>query len=233
MNRQDQLDYFYRLIHEIEDRVGEKRYLRDCTGKMNWPRKGVYFFFEPGEFREDRKTPRVVRVGTHALKRGSKTTLWKRLRQHRGTTRGSMVGGGNHRGSIFRLHVGSAILEKEGITDEYQTWGVSQSASRTIRVSEYPIEKMVSNYIRSMPFIWLNIDDEPGPDSQRGYIERNSIAFLSNYSRKDIDPPSSNWLGKYCWNENVRNSGLWNSNHVNETVHYNFLDQIEQIIYEI
>lgn len=233
MNRRDQLNEFYRLINEIESRLCDKRYLRDCTGKMNWPRKGVYFFFEAGEYRGDEKTPRIVRVGTHALKQGSKTTMWKRLRQHRGTTRGSMVGGGNHRGSIFRLHVGSAILEKESLGDEFQTWGVGQSAPRNIRVSENPIEKKVSTHIRSMPFLWIKIDDPSGPNSMRKYIERNAIALLSNSSRNEIDPPTKNWLGHYCWNENIRKSGLWNSNHVTERVQEDFLECLENIVYEI
>jgi hypothetical protein len=50
--------------------------------------------------------PRIVRVGTHALKGGSSTTLWKRLSQHKGQERSRR---GNHRGSIFRLIVGTAL----------------------------------------------------------------------------------------------------------------------------
>jgi hypothetical protein len=49
----------------------------------------------------------IVRVGTHALETGSQTTLWKRLSQHRGQARS---GSGNHRGSIFRLIVGTALI---------------------------------------------------------------------------------------------------------------------------
>jgi len=48
---------------------------------------------------------RVVRVGTHGLKTGSTSTLWGRVHQHRDTREG----GGNHRGSVFRLHVGQAL----------------------------------------------------------------------------------------------------------------------------
>ena len=71
---------------------------------MDWPKRGVYFFFKPGETRRD-GTPRVVRVGTHALKTGSGTSLWDRLSKHRGNLAGRSPGAGNHRGSIFRLHV--------------------------------------------------------------------------------------------------------------------------------
>jgi hypothetical protein len=55
----------------------------------------VYFFREAGETRCDSGNgPRIVRVGTHALKAGSSTKLWTRLSQHRGKS----AGGGNHRG---------------------------------------------------------------------------------------------------------------------------------------
>ena len=40
----------------------------------------------------------------------------------------------------------------------------------------------VSDIIREMPFLWLEVDDPPGRDSLRGYIESNSIALLSNYN---------------------------------------------------
>ena len=230
MDRTDEIDYFYELIHEFEDRVKGKRKLENCNGRMGWPKRGVYFFFEPGEFRHEKNTLRVVRVGTHALKTGSKTTLWNRLRQHRGTMTGSMKDGGNHRGSIFRLHVGTSILRRDQIGDKYPTWGIGQSAPRETRVGEYSIEVLVSKHIRSMPFLWLNIEDSPGPSSLRGYIERNSIGLLSNYMREPIDPPSPSWLGKYCPNVNIQLSGLWNSNHVDQKADANYLITLERII---
>ncbi|MGH9428328.1 MAG: hypothetical protein ACRD2L_18745 [Terriglobia bacterium] len=49
----------------------------------------------------------------------------------------------------------------------------------------------VTHYISAMPFLWLQIDDKPGPNSMRGMIERNAIALLSNYAGNPIDPPSS------------------------------------------
>ncbi len=234
MGRLENVQSFYQLLTKVEKKVGGKRVLQNCNGYMNWPKKGVYFFFEPDEYREDGKTPRITRIGTHALKSGAKTTLWKRLGQHRGTVSGSLPRGGNHRGSIFRFHVGSAILMREELSNKYPSWGVGSSAPRVTRVIEYPIEREVSAYIGSMPFLWVPIDDPAGPDSLRGYIERNSIALLSNFGKKDkIDQPSQEWLGLNCWNKNVRKSGLWNSNHVSETVQTDFLDQIEQIVYEM
>lgn len=188
---------------------------------------GVYFFFEPGEMRTTSGTgPRVVRVGTHALKSGSKSTLWKRLRQHRGTLSGNYPGGGNHRGSIFRLHVGTALINKHGLSGRAtETRGDGSSAGTAIRKREYPLEKAVSQYIRSMPFLWIAVEDEAGPGSLRGEIERNAIALLSNYNAdRPIDPPSEKWLGRWATNEAIERSGLWKVNHVEEDYNPAFLE---------
>ena len=55
--------------------------------------EGVYFFHEPGEERLDTGVgPRIVRVGTHALKIGSSTKLWTRLSQHKGQANRAAAG---------------------------------------------------------------------------------------------------------------------------------------------
>ena len=81
-----------------------------------------------------------------------------------------------------------------------------------------------------MTFLWLSIADDAGPESQRGYIERNAIALLSNYGRGPLDQPSQGWLGHHCNRERVRNSGLWNSNHVDERYDPAFLDRLDQFV---
>lgn len=81
-----------------------------------------------------------------------------------------------------------------------------------------------------MPFVWLRIADEPGPASLRGYVERNAIALLSNYKKPPLDPSSDSWLGHHCDRERVRESGLWNSNHVEETYDSRFLDIMDDLI---
>jgi hypothetical protein len=120
-----------------------------------------------------------VRVGTHALKAGGSTTLWGRLSTHRGQVRSS---DGNHRGSIFRLIVGKALIGRDGC--KFPTWGEGNSAAKEIRAAEVELERAVSKVIGKMPFLWLSIGDEPGPDSLRGRIERNSIALLNNFKRR-------------------------------------------------
>ena len=104
------------------------------------------------------------------------------------------------------------------------------AASREVRESERSLEVAVSKVIGEMPFLWLAITDEPGPTSLRGYIERNAIALLSNCARQPIDPPSPSWLGLHCSRQKVRDSGLWNSNHVTERYDPAFLDTLADMI---
>jgi hypothetical protein len=193
---------------------------------MDWPKRGVYFFMEDGETRSDSGSgPRIVRVGTHALTDGSGSKLWGRLRQHRGQGK---TGGGNHRGSIFRLIVGTALIARDG--HEFPTWGQGNNAPAGVRSGEVGLEREVSKVIGAMPFLWLAIDDEPSPKSLRGYIERNSIALLSNFDKEPLDPPSAGWLGHSCNRERVRKSGLWNQNHVDETYDPAFLGCFEKFV---
>jgi hypothetical protein len=81
-----------------------------------------------------------------------------------------------------------------------------------------------------MPFLWIAIDDAPGAQSQRGFIERNAIALLSNYERTPLDPASQGWLGLHCNRPRVRASGLWNFRHVNERHDPDFLDVFNTLI---
>jgi hypothetical protein len=223
LQRTPDLQRFYRAIERLLNSLGGTRTLGGSSGKLMRPRRGVYFFMEDGETRAETGTgPRIVRVGTHALKPESSTKLWTRLSQHRGRVRGD---GGNHRGSIFRLIVGTALKARDGHVCD--SWGVGSSASADIRAGEVILESEVSWHICKMPFVWIEANDDPGPSSLRGYIEQNAIALLSNYGKESADPPSPGWLGRYCDRERVRRSGLWNSNHVDERYDPKFLDCLE------
>lgn len=225
--RLDHVRSFYSLLHDLEERVGGRRRLSSCTGRIAWPTRGVYFFFEEGEDRTDSGPgPRVVRVGTHALTSGSSTTLWKRLSQHRGSSRS---GGGNHRGSIFRLIVGEALAARGGV-ELPRSWARGSSADPAARDSELGHEKRVSSCIGRMHVLWVPITDPPGSESLRGTVERNAIALLSNYRRQPIDPPSEEWLGRSSARQRVRESGLWNQNHVEEAYDPSFLHTLEALI---
>lgn len=185
------------------------RLVSEMTGSQPWPERGVYFVFEDVGGLSHGRMSRIVRVGTHAVSAGSKTSLWNRLSTHRGTG----AGGGSHRSSIFRSHVGRALMERDREGVWPQSWGVGQSAPREIRMHESALEELVSRTIGRMRVVWLDIPDAAGPLSDRAYIERNSIGLLS---RANLLTPSKyrDWLGLYSHDWRICTSGLWNLNHV-------------------
>src|SRR5260221_2182646 len=159
MSRLDDIIRLYRILDTLEASTGGKRFLAQLAPSSSWPRRGVYFFFEPEEVRSDSgQDPRLVRVGTHALGLGALSTLRQRLRQHARRSSGS---GGNHRGSIFRLLIGEALIAR-GICPAFPSWGVKGEIrhaaellgqDRTALVDdEAPIESAVSAYIGRLPF---------------------------------------------------------------------------------
>lgn len=229
MNRLADLVTFYQLLDRLRDVLGGPYTLAEFSKWNTVPARGVYFFFEPGEVRSNSGTePRVVRVGTHALAAGSKSTLDGRLKQHRG----SQMGSGNHRGSIFRLLVGQALVRSRKAA-ECRSWGLKGDLGKaaialsegrhSLQALESPLEHLVTQYIGRMPFLWLDIDDEAGPESARGLVERNAIALLSNCARAEIHAPSLSWLGRHSGRKLVRCSGLWNQRHVEEHHAQSFL----------
>lgn len=230
MTRAEDLDRFYELLDKLESRVGGKQKLKDCTGYMDWPERGVYFFFASDEYREGGDQLRLTRIGTHAVSSGSGTSMWDRLRTHRGANSGTYEGGGNHRGSVFRKRLGEAIIEKDGLQGHYPDWGDGSSAGRDLRLEELDMERRVSDYIRDLPFIWVAINDEPGPESDRAYIEQNVISLVSNYRKTPIDPRSGGWIGRYSPSNEIQESGLWNVNHVEEQYEPEFLPQFETYV---
>ena len=134
---------------------------------------------------------------------------------------------------------GENLIER-GDCPPCPSWGVKgdiNKASEMLRVgkaalaaAEAPVEAAVSAYLGRLPSLWLLIDDEPGPGSLRGPIERNAIALTSGLQEPVIDQPSPSWLGLYSGRDKVRRSGLWNQRHVDEKYVPNFLDVLEAAI---
>src|SRR5260370_27323777 len=126
--RRTDLVRFYSILDQLEANIGGARTLADSSGSMNWPSKGVYFFRELDEHRtESGQGPRIVRVGTHALKGGAGTKLWTRLSQHKGHSHG----GGNE-------IIGAALIDLHAY--DCPTWGAGNTASREVREHEHFVE---------------------------------------------------------------------------------------------
>ncbi|MFB4300394.1 hypothetical protein [Actinomadura sp. NTSP31] len=215
-------DRFYAILDELTERLGGPRLLKNCTQADGWPQYGVEFFLEDGQVRAGENRLRVVRVGSHALGATSQATFWTRLAQHRGPVSGSKAGVGNHRGSIFRQHVGSALLQTGRWSAEVQmSWG-QRKVSPAQREAEYPLERAVSERIGALPLLWLEVPDR----EHRISIRANSIALLSRCNG-GTHPISPGWLGLDARNDNVCRSGLWNSEHVDDPYDPAFLDLME------
>ena len=225
MNREVATDTFYQLIDSLSERVGGPRRLADSTARTGWPSHGVYFFFEPGEQRAICGAPRVVRVGTHALTATSKTTLWNRLSQHRGRIDAGVPGNGNHRGSIFRHHVGTALLNSAPWPATVAASWRQRDADRSARAGEAELERAVTAHIGTMPLLWLAIPDR----HDRYDIEANLIALLSRCVG-GIDSPSPSWLGHHADSPKVRQAGLWNVTHVDRDPDNGVLDLLERLV---
>jgi hypothetical protein len=217
---------FYRLMEELQALNGGLHRLASAKPDYSWPQRGVAWFYEKGESRsESGSGARIVRVSTHALKPELNSTLWERL---------SADATGSHRVSVFRTLIGLSLRDLTGNT-EPQSWGRERAPGEEAAPdkAELALESAVSLYIGQMPFVVLAVDDEPGPRSARAFIERNSIALLSNYARPPIDPPSATWLGKRCGREKVRQSGIWNTGHVDAAYDPSFMETMKSLMQDM
>lgn len=168
-------------------------------------KRGVYIFLDPNKKNFLQTGPRIVRIGTHAVSLDSKSTLKNRLRSHFGQN----DGGGNHRGSIFRLHVGTALLESKKLCYKQDFWGKGQHAPIEIRKAEEEVEKQVSTYLSRLEIFVIPINDEPSKDSLRAHIETQLIALCTE-DLQPIDTPEPKWLGFHSPMSPIVKSGLWN-----------------------
>jgi hypothetical protein len=98
--------------------------------------------------------------------------------------------------------------------------------------AEHEVEHRVSRYIRDLPFLWVGVLDEPGPSSDRGMLERNSIALLSTEGLI-VDPPRNDWLGHDAPSWAISQSGLWNVDHVGDRYDPVFLGRLEDYVCQI
>jgi hypothetical protein len=221
--RRERIGAFYSFLEEISLTIGFYSLSEVVTRSL--PAQGVYFFFDPDEpTAYSKKLPRLVRIGTHAVSAGSRATLKNRLRTHLGTKDGL----GNHRGSVFRLHVGQALIARDGLSDRFPSWGKGQSATRATIEQEASLEKQVSSYLAKLMVVYIPIPGLASKNSMRATVERHLIAlFTENWSM--IERSSAQWLGRWSSRPQIAHSGLWNVRCVGETADLRMVEVAERL----
>jgi hypothetical protein len=206
MDRRAGVNRFYEILHRNIAKRGlqELGALSSALSIFSHPELnqiGVYFIFEPNEFREDGVTPRVVYIG-----KTKTATLRVRLERHSRDSDES-----NLHGYIFE-----AVARAAGKGDTFKSFfgrfwrDIPDPQYTEMRAFEFGA---VLPSIRRMSFTWLPV---PSTD-QRQRLEEGAIALLSNFPRGDvgspIDPPSATWLRSHMSNKpHICQSGLWNNN---------------------
>lgn len=237
--RHKTLQSFYSELGTLAEQTGGPFYLNDCDGHQNWPTRGIYVFFSPDT--DPAIDPvqewHISRIGTVGDSAGSSSSLWERLRQHRGNVSGKYgEGGGNHRGSIMRKHIGRAIIENEGLHDAHPHWGTAHRNlpddidTESLREQEHSLEQRVSDYIRSLPFVVIDIPGEPGPDCDRVRIEKNLIALVSHARRTRPRLMRDGWIGHASPKPEIHKTGLWNIHHVSAMFTNSIVGELEPYI---
>jgi hypothetical protein len=153
---------------------------------------GVYFFYETGET-NSHGTDRIVRVGTHNV--GGR--LRERLRKHYRA---------DQTGSVFRKLIGEALLRRDEMETEVIHWQQCRVYRCALCTDE---EGFVSRELASR-FTFRCIRVMAATD--RLAMESGVIASLALCT---VCGPSSAWLGRYSGEHRIRDSGLWQTQHLN------------------
>ncbi len=98
-----------------------------------------------------------------------------------------------------------------------------------MRQEEELLEREVSKHIAAMSVLWLAVEDEAGPASDRAYLERNLIGLLACQAGPP-DPTSLGWLGHHSPDERIRRSGLWNLDFLDYSYCSKFLDILDEYV---
>ncbi|MHB9109490.1 MAG: hypothetical protein ACYDCO_20750 [Armatimonadota bacterium] len=189
----DRTNHLYRHVLQLP-RCGFE------TPRRALPTNGIYLFFEDGETVDidGQCCDRIVRVGTH-VKDGRFPT---RIRQHYGA-RSSL--NGNKNASVFRRHLGGALMRQANPADPRLPDWQRQHGGRDLA-----FEAQVSQYLRRyFTFVCFAVPES----TERLSLEAGLIALLA---QAPLGMPSRNWLGQYAAAPEIVRTGLWNTRHVDD-----------------
>jgi len=181
-------------LYSIIDRLYPEHF-DNTTPRSEMVESGIYILFEKGEeiVIEGVTYDRIVRVGTHR-KDGN---FPGRIRQHYGN-KGNLHG--NKNGSVFRLHLGGAIMRKQNPDDPRLPGWLKHMGP-----SYADVEENVSRTLReNFSFICFPVETK----EERLGLESGLISLLAQHP---LGKPSQTWLGQYSAQSIIRNMGLWNT----------------------
>ena len=187
-------DRIYALVQSL-DRHNHK------SKSAALPSNGIYFFFEQGETVRWRNATidRIIRVGTHKKDGRFK----KRIRQHYGNVNSLR---GNKNGSVFRKHLGGALLRRANSKDQRLKEWLKQGGRSYLEVEELVSRRLRENFT----YCCFQVDSP----EERDVLERGLIALIAQHP---VGRPSAKWLGKHAASEKIVQSGLWNTQHIAAT----------------
>jgi hypothetical protein len=107
-------------------------------------------------------------------------------------------------------------------------WALTRGENDPARADKV-YEAEISTYITRMSFTYVSVGDEASKRSDRAYLEKNAIALLSTIGRS-VDPPSQEWLGLHSPYPQIRDSGLWNKQHVGKVFDPRFLEAFQTYV---
>ncbi|MGI6549542.1 MAG: hypothetical protein ACOX4Q_10970 [Syntrophomonadales bacterium] len=162
------------------------------------PANGICLFFEAGEtcVLNDRQVDRIVHIG--ANQRNGR--LPGRIQDHYGRVNSL---GGNKNASIFRKHIGGALLNRADPHDtRIEDWIKLEGPTLA------DVEEWVSRKLRDrFSFICLPLEST----EERQSLKKGLIALMAQHP---LGHPSERWLGHYALNPDISSSGLWNTQHI-------------------
>jgi len=193
---------------------------------LQLPENGIYFFYEQGEiWGHDGNKPRIVRIGTH--KDGN---FRNRIAEHYLLDESKMkfdpTKPAPHERSIFRAHIGRAVLNQR--KDNYLEVWKKDFTSRESREKfghlrdiekEKDVESEITRILREkFSFRFIHISSQMERMGTGG-LESSLIGTIAHCK---LCKQSNNWLGNYSPTAQIRESGLWQVQHlkangINET----------------
>lgn len=189
----------YDFLHSHFNKLKRYKYPYNVDDFSN---NGIYVMFEKGEVYNS--LDRIVRIGSHR----EDNNLRKRLNEHFFKEA--------HRKSVLRKHIGRCLLTQDNQCDYLKYWNVTNKEKKKYQLEididfEKEYEIKITKFIRDrFSFIIIpNLIDK----SRRERLEK---ALIATFAQSDKRLCSKKWLGNFHPNLKIKESKLWNLNHLND-----------------